>query len=364
MKQTALHQTHVQLKAKMIEFQGWGLPLQYSGVQEEHRAVRTAAGLFDVSWLGRIEVIGPAATPLLDKTFTRSLTKFQEGTAAYGLFCNEGGFIIDDSLLLNVSRPESGIRYIICTNARTTEKVLSWLRQNADPDAVISDLSGSTYQLSLQGPRADSILERLCGGHFKRIKHHRLRRLTIANTAVIVSRTGYTGECGYELIMPAASAEALWNAVIDAGKDFGITPCGIGSRDILRLEMGYVMYGNDIDETHTPLEAGLDAFVDLKKEFIGRDALINQKTSGVKYRLTGFMLAEKVVPKSGSSIFSENREIGFVTSAGYSPSLFKTIGLGYVLSRYAQTGQEIEIEAKDREIAARIVERPFYRRKT
>lgn len=363
MKQTALHQTHIQLKAKMAEFQGWSVPFQYSGVQEEHQAVRTAAGLFDVSYLGRIEVSGPDSLSLLDKTFTRSLAKFQEGMAVYGLFCNEGGFIMDDSLLFNIPKPVSGSRYIICTNAANTEKVLSWLRQNAGPDVSISDMTSSTYQFSLQGPRADSILERLCGGHFKKIKHHHIRKITIADTSVLVSRTGYTGEQGYELIMPVASAEALWNAVMEAGKDFGISPCGLGSRDILRLEMGYVMYGNDIDETRTPLEAGLDAFVDLKKEFIGKDALAKQKASGVKYRLTGFILAERVVPKCGSSIFSENREIGFVTSAGYSPSMFKTIGLGYVLSRYSQPGQEIEIEVKDREIAARIVERPFYRKK-
>ncbi len=363
MKQTVLNNIHLRLNAKMTEFQGWQVPLQYTTMSEEHFAVRTAVGLFDVSWLGRIEVSGGGAIGLLQRTFTRNISRLAEGSAIYGMFLNESGCILDDTLLMRLPDFEAGNRYILCTNAKNAEKLLSWLGRHAAGDAVVADRSNETSQLALQGPRSEQIIESLSSGHYKKLKQRHVRNASISGIDAVLSRTGYTGEHGYEIIVSKDKAEQVWNALMEAGRDVGIQACGLAARDILRLEMGYVMYGVDIDETKTPIEAGLSRFVDFKKDFIGKEALLKQKSKGAKQRLIGFVLAEKAVPKSGSSIFSENRDIGVVTSAAYSPSVYKGIGLGYVLTRYAQAGQEIEIEVKDREIAAKIVDTPFYKKK-
>jgi aminomethyltransferase len=364
MKQTVLHTRHEQSKARMTEFQGWRIPLQFSDVQEEYHAVRAAAGLFDISYLGRIEVSGPGAAALLQKVVTRNVSKIPEGSAQYGCLCNFSGGILDDVFIfrLPAGEAEEG-RWLLSTNALNTEKILAWLRQHASDDVQIVNRTEGTAQLALQGPHSRFILEKLADGHFKKLKTRMVREMTLAAMTVLVSRSGYTGEHGYEIIAPADRAEALWDAFLAAGSDAGILPCGFAARDILRLEMGYLMYGNDIDETRTPIEAGLSSFVDFKQEFIGRDALLKIKTEGPKLKLAGFVLLDKGVPKGGGSIFSENREIGAVTSGGQSLHLRKGIGLGYVFSRYAQPGQEIEIEIRDKEIAAKIVDLPFYRKK-
>jgi aminomethyltransferase len=330
---------------------------------DEYHAVRTASGLFDISFLGRIEVTGQGAAALLQKVFTRNITKISAGSAHYGCICNESGFVLDDTVLFRFPEgPEDG-RFVLSTNAVNREKVLLWLKRHASPKTQITDVTGSFAHLSLQGPKSVSILETLAGTHFKKLKIRTMRAMTILDTPVLVSRTGYTGEHGYEFFLPADRAEMFWDAVMTAGRGSNLLPCGLACRETLRLEMGYLLYGNDIDETRTPLEAGLQAFVDLKKDFIGKDALVKQKAEGVKQKLAGFVLVDKDVPKAGGSIFSENREIGVVTSGGQSPCMRAGIGLGYVTTRYSQPGQEIEIEVKDREIAARIVELPFYRKK-
>ena len=363
MKQTVLHQKHLQLKAKMTDFQGWQVPLQYTDVLDEYHAVRTAAGLFDISYLGRIEIAGQGATVLLQNIFSRNTAKMAAGSAHYGFICNESGHVLDDSVLFRLPEGQSGSRYILSTNALNTEKIVLWLKRHASPEAQISNVTETTAHLSLQGPQSFSILEKLSGTRLKKIKIRSMRALDILGTPVLASRTGYTGEHGYELFLPADHAETVWDAVMNAGNGSGLLLCGLASREILRMEMGYLLYGNDIDETSTPLEAGLEAFVDFKKDFIGKDALLKLKADGIKQKLAGFVLLDKGVPKAGGSIFSENREIGVVTSGSHSPHLRNGIGLGYVVTRYAQPGQEIEIEIKDREIAAKIVELPFYRKK-
>jgi glycine cleavage system T protein (aminomethyltransferase) len=364
MKQTVLHPKHELSKARMAEFQGWQVPLQFSDVQEEYHAVRSAAGLFDIGYLGRIEVSGAGAAALLHKTVTRNLSKMPEGSEQFGCICNSAGGILDDVFVFRLPAGETaGARWLVSTNALNTEKILAWLRHHASPDVQIVDRTGDTAQFALQGPRSLLMLEKVAGRHFKKLKTRMAREMSLADTTVLVSRIGYTGEHGYELIVQADRAGALWDAILAAGSDAGVLPCGLASRDILRLEMGYLMYGNDIDETRTPIEAGLSSFVDFKKEFIGKDALLKIKNEGPKQKLAGFVLLDKGVPKGGGSIFSENREIGVVTSGGQSPRLRKGIGLGYVISRYAQPGQEIEIEIRDKEIAAKIVDLPFYRKK-
>lgn len=365
MKQTPIHHVHLQLKAKMGDFRGWQMPLQYAGANEEYHAVRSAAGLFDVSHLGRIEVAGAGAPAHLQKTFTRDVVKQPDSSAAYGLLCSESGTIIADAVLFRLPAAGTGTepRFLLTVSTETTEKAVAWLSLHADKVTTITDRTDFTAQFALQGPASAGVLEKLSAPHFKKIKQHSFREVALAGASVMVSRTGYTGEDGYEFFVPVEQAEALWNLILETGKDAGIMPCGLECRDILRLEMGYPLYGSDIDETRTPLEAGLAPFVDFKKEFIGKDALLKLKAGGVKERLVGFMLAQKAAPRSGGSIFSEDREIGVVTSGALSPAARSGIGLGYVLSRYAQPGQEVDIEVKDREIAAKIVELPFYRKK-
>lgn len=360
MKQTVLHQKHLQLKAKMTDFQGWQVPQAYSDVLDEHHAVRTAAGLFDLGFLGRIEIAGRDASGLLQQVFTRNIRKMPEGTARYGLICDNDGRILDDCLLFRMGNGDD--RFLLSCNACNTGKILSWLSGHAPPHVRVSERTHSLAHLALQGPKSPGILERFLGAS-KRFKLRSVKEVRILDTAVVISRTGYTGEAGYEFFPPAEKAELLWDGLTAAGSEFRMLPCGMASRDILRLEMGYPMYGTDIDENRTPVEAGMLCYVNFGKDFIGREALLRLKEKGTEQKLAGFVLVDKSVPKTGSSIFSENREIGVVTSAGLSPSVRKGIGLGYVGSRYAQAGQEIEIEVRDREVAAKIVELPFYGKK-
>ncbi len=363
MKQTVLHQAHLQLKAKMADTQGWQMPLQYAGVSEEYYAVRTAVGLFDVGHLGRIEITGTGATELLQSTFTRDIADLPEGVARYGIFCDEAGHILDTSLLFHLPAGQGESRYLVTTESQNTDKIFSWLKQHTGTNAVLNDMTDSLSQIALQGPRADLVLDKLSSTQIKKIKPKKMRELALLDTPVMASRTGYTGELGYELFVQPDHAEALWKGILKTGAEFGILPSGIAARDLLRLEAGYLMYGVDVDETRTPLEAGLGSIVDLKKDFIGKEALVKLKADGVEQTLAGFALLEKGIPRSGGSIFSENREIGTVTSANHSPHLRSGIGLGYVISRYAQPGQEVEIEVRDREIAAKFVDLPFYKKK-
>jgi len=363
MKQTALNPVHSQAAATMVEFQGWRLPAHFSTPADEYHAVRGASGLFDVGFLGRIEVTGAGSEALLQSVFTRNVSKMTEGAALYGLLCNESGFILDTVLVFQLQSDGPGKRFLITTNATSTDKILGWLKKNAAKNAVINDLTGTMAQFALQGPQVDAVLEALSGSHLKKIKQKQVRMISLANIPVMVSRTGFTGERGYELFFPGDKAIVLWHAVLTAGKSRGLLPCGMTSRDILRLEAGYALYGNDIDETRTPVEAGLLSVVDLHKSFIGKDAIVKHAGEAIKSMLVGFELYDKVIPSSGDTIFSENREIGSTTSGNHSPHRRMDIGLGYVLTRYSQPGQEIEIEVKDKEIAAKIVELPFYKRK-
>jgi aminomethyltransferase len=359
MKQTVLHQKHLQVNAKLTDYQDWQTPLQFSDVLAEYQATRTAAGLFDIGYLGRLEIAGSGAASFLQNVLTRNIAKITIGSVHYGLICNESGFILDDILILCLA----GDRYLLTTNAGNTGKILLWFKKHASVDVHITDKTQALAQFALQGPLSFPVLEVLAGPHLSKMKPKVVRDVNIQDIGVTISRSGYTGDQGYELFVSADRAEALWDAVMGAGSDKGLLPCGFACRDILRMEAGHLLYGNDIDETRTPLEAGLGSFIDFKKEFIGKDALLKLKTAGPKQKLAGFILVDKGVPKSGGSIFSESSEIGVVTSGVQSPHRRTGIGLGYVLSRYAQAGQEIEIEVRDREIAAKIVDLPFYRKK-
>lgn len=359
MKQTAIHMNHLQSNAKMGEFRGWDVPLLFSGINEEYHAVRHAAGLFDIGFLGRIEIAGTGSAAFLQQVFSRDVSRQAEGSALYGLLCTDAGAILADAILLRLT----GDRYLLTISAGTAEKVLPRLGRLAGKNVTLTDRTEDTAHFALQGPSSAAVIEKLAAPHFKRLRTRQVKELPAEGGAVVVSRTGYTGEDGYEFILPAASASSFWNMLLQTGQDAGILPCGNDVRDILRLEMGYLLYGNDIDETRTPWEAGLSFAVDVKKDFIGRDALVKLKETGTRESIVGFALSERALPLQGGSIFSENHEIGTVTSCALSPAMRGGIGLGYVQSRYAQPGQEVDIEAKDREFAAKIVEVPFYRKK-
>ncbi len=360
MKQTVLHQKQLLSDATMTDFQGWQIPLQYSTVLDEYHAVRKAAGLFDVSFLGRIAIKGADAGPFLQRVFTRNIDNLTAGSAAYGLLCNTSGRILDNAMLLHLPGNDG---FLLCTNAANTEKIIAWLTTNVGAGVELVDQTRSLAQIALQGPKSLLVLEKLIGTHVKAMKLRGVRERKLVGITTVVSRTGYTGEHGYELFVPVSHAELLWDAILEVGKESGLLLCGQGSRDMLRLEMGYAQYGNEIDETRTPVESGLDRFVNFKKDFIGKEALLKLKPEDSKQKLAGFMLLDKGIPREGGSIFSESRDIGKVTSGNHSPHLRNGIGLGYVISRYAQPGQEIEIELKDRELAAKTMELPFYRKK-
>jgi len=365
MKKTTIHQVHLPLKPKMIDFRGWQVPARFSDSTEEHQAVRRAAGLFDIGFLGRIEISGAGAAALLQSVFTRDVDNQPENSVRYGLLCAETGAILSDALLFRLPQlsGDKTTRFLLTVVPDTTELVLEHLARQAKSGEEITDRTGFTAHFSLQGPASTAIAERICAPHFKKLRSRQVKALPQADRSAIIARVGWTGEDGYELIVPAEDAPMLWNSILEKGRDAGVIPCGMECRDLLRLEAGYPLYGNDIDVKRTPFEAGLGAFVDLAKDFIGRDALQKLKESGVTERLAGFALPDRSIPKNGGSIFVESREIGMVTSAALSPSLRSGIGMGYILSRYAKPGQEVDVELKNGESAAKIVELPFHRKK-
>jgi aminomethyltransferase len=363
MNETTLTARHNARNARMAEFEGSIMPQQFSDPAEEHHAVRSAAGLFDVSHLGRIEISGDGADNLLQGLFSRNVEQLPHGMAAYGVFCTESGGILDAVLLARLPAQKNSTGFLLTTSAPATAKVLTWLEGHAGSDAVIRDRTTELCQLALQGPHAEAVLEAVSGARHKKIRRRHIKEMAIGGIPVLVSRTGYTGEPGYELFVPADRAPGLWDSLLTAGSGFGLLPCGMTCRDILRIEAGYLRFGIDIDETRSPVEAGLMKVVDLSKEFIGKAAIIRRRDEGARETLVGFELFDKGIPRPGGTIFSESREIGAVTSGNHSYSRRKDVGFGYVVTRYALAGQEIEVEVKDREIAAKVIEMPFYRKK-
>ncbi len=360
MKRTPLYNRHKELGARFIEFAGWEMPLQYSGVFEEHYAVRKSAGLFDVSHLARIEVRGKEAAPFVNLLITTDLERLKEGCAQYTFLCDKNGRIIDD--LLVYKKGEGSV--FLCANAINREKVVKWLEEYAAPYNVeIKDLTETTAQLAIQGPEALGILQRLTNSNLSDIKRFSTGEIGFNGITLFISRTGYTGEDGFELYFPSSLAESVWNKLVATGVTSGLKPAGLGARDTLRLEMGYLLYGNDIDQRTTPLETGLAGLISFEKsDFIGREALIKQREEGVKKRLIGFELINRGVPRQGYRIIAKGLEIGTVTSGNISPTLRKGIGLGYVTGGYYKIGEEIMIGIRKKASLARVVSLPFYRK--
>jgi aminomethyltransferase len=362
MKRTPLYEEHKRLGAKMVPFAGWEMPLSYTGVIEEHHAVRGAVGLFDISHMGRIEVTGPAAVELLQRVATSNAKKLAVGGMQYALALNENGGILDDLMIYRLSER----RYFVCANASNADKIFEWLKKHATgfSEAAVVNRSAELAQLAVQGPRSREMMKPLTDASLDSLKVRHCLETKTAGVSMFLSRSGYTGELGYELYLPADRVREVWETMLAKGKAHGVKPCGLGCRDTLRLEMGYPLYGNDMDETVTPIEAALAFAVDFKNEsFIGREEVMRRIEKGPDRIRIGFVLSQPGVPRHGHKIFSDGKEIGTVSSGNHSPSLGKGIGMGYIHSGFAEIGGEILIEIRNRTVPAVIVEMPFYRKR-
>ena len=359
LKRTPLYETHKSLGAKMTVFAGWEMPVEYSGMKEEHLTVRSAVGLFDISHLGQIEVSGPKALEAVQLLITNDASRLSDGQVQYNLLCNTSGGILDDITLYRFNEN----RFMFCVNAVSTEKDFTWLKEQVGNTVSVVNRSSDYATLAIQGPLSQQVLQKICHTDLSLIKHYRFASSNIIGIESIISRTGYTGEDGFEIYIPSSAAEGIWKRIMEEGKDEGIKPAGLGARDSLRLEMGYTLYGNDITEDTTPLDAGFERFVKFQKSsFVGKEALQKQVQEGVKKKLIGFELVGRGIPRSHYPIHAEGRRIGEVTSGGHSPTLGKAIGMGYVETLFAAIGNKIEIEIRGKMIEAGTVERPFYRK--
>ena len=355
---TPLYAEHVALNAKIVPFAGYEMPVQYpAGITAEHQAVRNAAGLFDVSHMGEFIVRGERALEFVQHVTTNDASKIEVGQAQYSTLCNDDGFLLDDLLVYRF--PD---HYMLVVNGSNREKDWAWVSRFAGDFGVeLEDRTDDIALLALQGPRAQAILARLTDHDLDSIRYYRFAEGTVDGIPMIISRTGYTGEDGFELYVGADDAAALWRRLLEVGKEDGLLPTGLGCRDSLRLEMGYALYGNDLDEARTPLEAGLAWVTKLDKgDFVGRDALRRQKEEGVKVRLAGFKLRERGFPRHGYPVEFNGERTGEVTSGTMSPTLGYGVGLAYVPVAAAKPGTEIGIVIRDRAVPAEVMRPPFH----
>ncbi|MCK6621306.1 MAG: glycine cleavage system aminomethyltransferase GcvT [Calditrichia bacterium] len=354
-KKTGLYEVHRRLGAKMVEFAGYYMPIQYSGILEEHKRVRTTAGVFDVSHMGEIEIRGPRALEMVNRITINDAGKLSVNQAQYSAMCYEDGGIVDDLLVYH-----RGDHYLLVVNASNTGKDFEWIMRHKIPGVEIENTSERITQLAVQGKAAPAILQKLTDVDLSQIKSYWFTEGKLAGTPMIISATGYTGEPGFELYFDHAHSENVWNRIFEAGKEFAIAPIGLGARDSLRLEKKYCLYGNDIDQTTNPLEAGLGWITKLdKSDFIGREALLKIKEAGLKRKLAGFEVEGKMIPRHGYSVQKYGQVVGQVTSGAFSPVLEKNIGLAYLKTELANPGETVEIEARGKVVPAKIVKTPF-----
>ena len=358
LKRTSLYERHVAGGGKIVPFAGFEMPVQYqTGIIAEHAAVRETAGLFDVSHMGEFIVRGPQALELVQHITVNDASKIEVGQAQYSAMCLESGGIIDDLLIYRFAD-----RFMLVVNAANRAKDLNWIQQHADTfDVELEDVSEGTALIALQGPAAREILQPLTKPDVNSIEYYRFSEGEVANVPAVISGTGYTGEDGFELYTAAEDASKVWDALLSAGSSDGLIPAGLGARDSLRLEMGYSLYGNDLDENHTTLESGLGWITKLDKDdFVGRDALIEQKENGVARRLVGMKLEGRAFPRPGYPIVSNGEAVGQITSGTMSPSLGVGIALGYVPSEMARIDTVLQIDVRGRLADGRVQRPPFY----
>ncbi len=369
---TALYNEHLRLGARMVPFAGYEMPVQYTGVIEEHNAVRQRAGMFDVSHMGRFEVHGPAAAHFLRYICTWDMTRLTPGEGHYSAACRGDGRMLDDVYVFRLPEarlsplPPGGTRgdgrYLIVVNASNAEKMKRWMGQHiARFNAVLLDRHVSTAMIAVQGPQALNILDHMLGREFVRsLRARRCDEKEWMGQTVFASRTGYTGEDGLELVVDASAGPALWQALLNAG----VTPCGLGARDTLRLEAALLLYGNDMDEQTDPWEVGLDWVVTLDDgaDFLGRDALLRQKEAGLERTLVCLKARERGIMRPHCDIFRSAERAGTITSGGYSPTLGVSIGMGFVPPELSAEGTELTVDVRGRRLPVRVVPRPFYKR--
>ncbi len=360
LKRTPLYNSHVSLGARMVDFAGWEMPVQYTGPIPEHMAVRQAAGLFDVSHMGEIEVTGHDALALIQMVTTNDVSKLDDNQVQYSTLTNETGGIIDDLLVYRINSEY----FLLVVNASGIDTDFDWIKRHAASFNVeLHDTSAAYALLALQGPRSERILQDLSDHMLDRIPYYWSQHIGVDTIECRVSRTGYTGEDGFEILCDERHALHLWNRLLITGHDRGLIPCGLAARNTLRLEAAFRLYGNDMDQTTTPLEAGLGWVVKLAKgNFIGRDVLIQQKAEGLKRKLVGFEVLDKAPARDGYPVVINGSQVGVVTSGSPAPYLKKNIGMVYLPIEHTAVGTEFFVVVRGRNVPARIVELPFYKR--
>jgi len=363
-RRTPLYDRHVALSARIIDFGGWAMPVQYSSILDEHKAVRTGVGLFDVSHMGEVEFVGPGAIAAVERLVTNDVRKLVDGQARYTAVCYPDGGIVDDCIVYR----ERQDRLVIVINASNIDKDIAWFREHTAgrADCTLRDLSDETALIAVQGPHAAALLDRLAHeSGFSALKSFHFKAGQMLGVPVWAARTGYTGEDGFELFCPPSEAARIWDALLAAGGDFGVLPCGLGARDTLRLEACLSLYGNDIDQTTNPYEAGLGWVVKLDHDFIGRPALEAKKAAGLARKLVAFVMEGRGTGRHGYPIFATEtggEAIGIVTSGSLGPTVGKNVGLGYVPIAHSEPGSRIFVDCRGKRVAAQLVKAPFYRR--
>ena len=362
LKKTALHHIHEALGAKMVPFAGYHMPVRYTSDIEEHKAVRESVGVFDVSHMGEFMVTGPEATSLIQEVTSNDISKLINGQAQYSCMPNTEGGIVDDLIVYRFTAE----KYMLVVNASNIEKDWNWINKYAKGKSGLhlENISDQISLFAVQGPNAGEVLQQLTDADLSSIKFYHFEQETFAGVNdVVISGTGYTGAGGFELYVPNAYAEQVWKKIFEVGAPYGIKPIGLGARDTLRLEMGYCLYGNDIDDTTSPLEARLGWITKFNKDFVNSKNLKQQQEAGVSRQLSGFVMIDKGIPRHGYEIVDEqDRPIGKVTSGTMSPSLNQGIGMGYLQKEFTQPGTEIYIAVRNRKLKAEVVKLPFYKK--
>lgn len=359
MKNTALTNLHISLGAKMVPFAGYNMPVQYAGINVEHETVRKAVGVFDVSHMGEFILKGENALDLIQRVTSNDASKLVDGKIQYSCLPNEDGGIVDDLLVYRIDERT----YMLVVNASNIDKDWNWINKYNSKNVEMHNISDKTSLLAVQGPKAAAALQKLTSMNLSEMEYYTFQKGVFAGVEnVLVSATGYTGAGGFEVYFENQYAEKIWNAIFEAGEEFGIKPIGLGARDTLRLEMGFCLYGNDINDSTSPLEAGLGWITKFTKEFTNSKNLLAQKEAGVKRKLIGFEMIERGIPRHDYKIVNaDGAEIGIVTSGTQSPSLQKAIGLGYVNTEYSKEGTDIYISIRDQKVLAKTVKYPFYK---
>lgn len=361
LKRTPLFEVYEKYGAKTIDFGGWELPVQFSSIKEEHEAVRTKAGLFDVSHMGEIEVNGKDSLDFLQKVMTNDISKLKDGGAQYTAMCYEDGGTVDDLLVYRKGEND----YLLVVNAANIEKDFEWLTSHQFGDVQINNVSEEIAQLAIQGPLAETILQKLTRTALSDIKFFKFQdNVELKGVKALVSRTGYTGEDGFEIYCHSKDAVTLWELILEAGKEEGVLPCGLGARDTLRFEANLPLYGQELSKDITPIEAGIGFAVKTEKEveFIGQNVLKEQKENGAPRKLVGIEMIDKGIPRHGYPVYVGEEMIGEVTTGTQSPTLKKNIGLVLLKKEYAELGTEVEVQVRKKRLKAKVVKTPFYKR--